>query len=150
MNVWPWPFDKPDIEQLNTLNLFIEELNQASDAHLHLPLPKDHRLQSWLAGINNSEFMAPTLSELSKQVGASDKTITRIFNRETGMPYQSWRQQWRLLGAIELLSNGMSSPDVAHRLEFSSDSAFIYFFGRKQGYASQLFVTERGKPDSPV
>ena len=138
-----WPFDKPDIEQLNTLNLFIEELNQASDTHLHLPLPKDHRLQSWLAGINNSEFMAPTLSELSKQVGASDKTITRIFNRETGMPYQSWRQQWRLLGAIELLSNGMSISDVAHRLEFSSDSAFIYFFRQKTGVTPLNFLSQK-------
>jgi AraC-like DNA-binding protein len=56
------------------------------------------------------------------------------------MPYQSWRQQWRLLGAIELLSSGMRLSDVAHRLEFSSDSAFIYFFRQKTGTTPMSYL----------
>lgn len=31
--------------------------------------------------------------------GASEKTISRIFRRETGLSYQQWRQQWRLIKA---------------------------------------------------
>ena len=137
-----WPFEKPENEQVNTLNLFIEELNNSKDVYLQLPLPKDYRLQSWIAKIDDEAFTAPSLASLSQLVGASEKTITRIFNRETGMPYQSWRQQWRLLGAIELLSSGSRIPEVADRLGFSSDSAFIYFFRQKTGQTPMNFMND--------
>lgn len=136
-----WAFDKPNHEQVNTLNLFIEEFNDSQEVYLSLPLPQDHRLKSWLSNIDNKEFMAPSLAQLSQVIGASEKTITRIFNKETGMPYQSWRQQWRLLGAIELLSIGMRISDVADRLEFSSDSAFIHFFRQKTGMTPMNYMT---------
>ncbi|ROS00261.1 AraC family transcriptional regulator [Sinobacterium caligoides] len=128
-----WPFDMTAEQQMNALNLFIEEFASAKDSHLNLPLPHDYRLQSWLETINAPDFMAPTLNDLSERVGASAKTITRIFNKETGMSYQSWRQQWRLLGAIELLSNEVRVNEVADRLGFSSDSAFISFFRQQTG-----------------
>ncbi|GEM75265.1 AraC family transcriptional regulator [Vibrio sagamiensis] len=138
-----WPFNKPDEEQINTVNLFIEELNDSEEVYLKLPLPKDPRLSKWLSKIDTSEFLVPSLAKLSNKIGASEKTITRIFNRETGMPYQSWRQQWRLLGAIELLSNGMRITDVADRLEFSSDSAFIAFFRQKTGQTPMNFMANK-------
>lgn len=128
-----WPFNMPDEQQINTLNLFIEEFNQAKESHLNLPLPDDYRLQYWLETINDDDFIAPTLNDLSTQVGASAKTISRIFDKETGMSYQSWRQQWRLLGAIELLSKEVRVNEVADRLGFSSDSAFISFFRQQTG-----------------
>ncbi|CAH7021010.1 AraC family transcriptional regulator [Vibrio chagasii] len=143
-----WAFDKPNSQQINTLNLFIEELNDSQEVYLSLPLPQDHRLKSWLSDIDNQDFMAPSLAQLSEVVGASEKTITRIFNRETGMPYQSWRQQWRLLGAIELLSSGMRISDVADRLEFSSDSAFIHFFRQKTGMTPMNYMTNTSNAET--
>lgn len=137
-----WPFDKPDDEQINAVNLLIEELNLAEDNHLNLPLPSDLRLKHWLADIDSDQFTAPTLAELSQHVGASAKTITRIFNKEVGMPYQSWRQQWRLLTAIELLSKNWRISDIAHHLAFSSDSAFISFFRDKTGYTPANFIRD--------
>lgn len=135
-----WPVDKADDEQINSVNLLIEELNLVSDSYLNLPIPKDPRLQSWIKNIDDKHFTAPMLGELSQQVGASTKTITRIFNKEVGMSYQSWRQQWRLLSAIELLSNNWRVADVAHQLAFSSDSAFISFFRDKSGYTPSMFI----------
>ncbi|WP_318442200.1 AraC family transcriptional regulator [Photobacterium leiognathi] len=137
-----WELDKPNNEQVNSVNLLIEELNLAQDSHLNLPIPADPRLASWLAGIDDEEFIAPTLAELSLQVGASAKTITRIFNKEVGMPYQNWRQQWRLLAAIELLAKRWRVSTVAHHLAFSSDSAFISFFREKTGYTPAHFIRE--------
>lgn len=136
-----WPFDKPDQAQLNTLNLFIEEFNQAQESHLNLPLPQDYRLKKWLETINHPDFIAPSLSHLSHQIGASAKTITRIFTKETGMPYQSWRQQWRLLCGIELLASEMRVNQVADRLGFSSDSAFIHFFREQTGRSPLAYIT---------
>ena len=139
-----WSFDKSEDEMINSLNLFIEELNAAKDTHLNLPLPYDYRLKDWLLKVNNDDFLAPTLTQLSTEVGASTKTITRIFTKETGMPYQSWRQQWRVLAAIELLSKQLRVTDIAYRLGFSSDSAFISFFRQKTGFTPLHFIEKSG------
>ncbi|MEC6814717.1 AraC family transcriptional regulator [Photobacterium toruni] len=137
-----WAFDKPNEEQLNSVNLLIEELNFATESHLNLPLPHDVRLVKWLEEINSPNFIAPTLADLSVLVGASQKTITRIFNKETGMPYQSWRQQWRLLTAIELLSQRQRISEVSYRLDFANDSAFISFFRQKTGLTPLNFMAD--------
>ena len=69
-------------------------------------MPKDSRLQKkveeWVLRISQPPF----LKVLSTEVGASEKTISRIFIKETGMSYQEWRLQWRLHRSIELLSEG--------------------------------------------
>ncbi|MBA5761374.1 helix-turn-helix transcriptional regulator [Vibrio sp. 404] len=88
------------------------------------------------------DAIAPPLNQLSEQVAASSKTISRIFNRETGMPYQAWRQQWRLLKSIEKLSLRLSVADVAHLLEFSSDSAFIAFFKQQTGQTPYQYINQ--------
>ncbi len=56
------------------------------------------------------------------------------------MNYQDWRQQWRLLKAVELLSTGMPVSAVADWLEFSSDSAFIAFFKKQTGQTPLTFM----------
>ena len=44
------------------------------------------------------------------------------------MSYQQWRQQWRLMRAMELLATGRSLSYSAFELGFISDSGFIAFF----------------------
>jgi len=70
---------------------------------------------------------------LEQQIGASSRTIGRILRRDTGMSYQQWRQQWRLLRAVELLSTQRSISYTAYELGFASDSAFIAFFKKMTG-----------------
>jgi len=65
--------------------------------------------------------------------------------RETGMNYQAWRQQWRLLRAMELLAEGESISRIAASLEFSSDSAFISFFKQHTGQTPQRHLNSRGE-----
>lgn len=128
-----WEWDKPSSEQANTLALCCEELLHAEKYDLTLPLPTDKRLTVWLERIKTGDSLPQPLNEMSTQIGASSKTISRLFIKETGMPYQAWRQQWRLLTAIEQLSEKKSVSAVAHALEFSSDSAFIHFFKQHTG-----------------
>ncbi|WP_027252555.1 AraC family transcriptional regulator [Photobacterium halotolerans] len=135
-----WPWDKPADSMQLTHGLFFEELHHAREACLSLPLPSDRRLSAWLNALHLDQQNAPTLKMLSEQIGASSKTISRLFIRETGMPYQDWRKQWRLLKAIELLSAGLQVNDVAYRLEFSSDSAFIAFFKQQTGQTPLHYI----------
>ena len=93
-----------------------------------LALPQDKRLAQ-LSG----DALPPALGTLAARCGASEKTISRLFRRETGMSYQQWRQQWRLMKAVEMLATGQRITDTAMALDFASDSAFIYFFRTMTG-----------------
>ncbi|MEJ6518404.1 AraC family transcriptional regulator [Shewanella mangrovisoli] len=131
MSFWPW--DKPRHSQHNAFALLIEELLHADAQNLSLPLPKDKRLQTWLKQLQQQQKIPASLQDMAIEIGASERTISRIFSNETGMAYQAWRQQWRLLSAIEQLAAGASVAQVGFNLQFSSDSAFISFFKQYTG-----------------
>ncbi|MHC8332197.1 AraC family transcriptional regulator [Pseudomonas sp. LB3P25] len=110
---------------VHLLGLCLSEIRDAVPQPMLLPLPWDKRLAPLLATL---EQLPPELQVLEQQIGASGRTIGRIFQRETGMSYQQWRQQWRLMRAIELLATGRNIGYSAFALGFASDSAFIVFF----------------------
>ncbi|AAN56481.1 helix-turn-helix transcriptional regulator [Shewanella oneidensis MR-1] len=131
MSYWPW--NKPRYSQHNAFALFCEELENAKAENLALPLPQDKRLQTWLKQVLQQEMQPANLKEMAIEIGASERTISRIFSSQTGMAYQAWRQQWRLLSAIEQLAAGTSVAQAGFNLQFSSDSAFISFFKQYTG-----------------
>ncbi|MEB5755933.1 AraC family transcriptional regulator [Citrobacter cronae] len=101
----------------------------------HYNFPQIH---GWTYGLSNCA--PPRLNQLSQRVGACEKTISRIFIRDTGMHYQHWRQQFRLLKAMEMLADGSPGSQVAQHLEFVSDSAFIAFFRQHTGTTPARFT----------
>lgn len=138
MALWPW--DKPENDMKNTTTLFWEEFYAAKRHSFQLPLPSNRRFIKFRQQVMQKSFLAPALTEVAYSIGASPKTVTRLFKAETGMSYQDWRQQWRLLKSIELLSREMQVSDVYHWLGFSSDSAFIAFFKKQTGQTPLNFM----------
>jgi len=130
MAFWPWGMQAE--QQASLITVFCEEICAARSENCQLMYPSDARLESWLEHVRIGE-LPPRLGQLALIVGACERTISRIFIRDTGMNYQNWRQQWRLLRAIEMLSEGIQISEVAQQLEFISDSAFIVFFRQHTG-----------------
>ncbi len=120
--------------QSHWLAVLWDELAVAKTENVLLPWPQDYRLQKL-----STTDLPPMLHELSTQVGACAKTITRIFQQETGMTYQAWRQQWRLLKAIELLHSQMPLLEIALGLGFANDSAFAAFFKKMTGMSTRQY-----------
>ncbi|MBD1569380.1 MULTISPECIES: helix-turn-helix domain-containing protein [Aliivibrio] len=141
MAMWPW--DKPKSETLHTTALFWESFYEAHQQPFSLPLPTEKRLITFSEQVQKPDFLAPDLQTLSKKIGASSKTITRLFKKETGMSYQEWKQQWRVLKSIELLCENTQVSDVAFQLDFSSDSAFISFFKKQVGQTPLVFIKQK-------
>ena len=73
-----WSWDKPEREQTNTLALFCDELTVAPVQQLHLPLPQDPRLQTWLAEGRSISTVAFDLDF------ASDSAFISFFRQHTG------------------------------------------------------------------
>jgi AraC-like DNA-binding protein len=61
------------------------------------------------------------------------RTLARLFRRETGLSFAAWRQQLRLLRALERLAAGEPVTAVALDLGYSGPSAFVAMFRRALG-----------------
>jgi AraC-like DNA-binding protein len=123
----------------NILVVCIDEIRLARRQPTILKLPFDRCLANF-----PSNELPPSLKELATGIGASEKTISRIFQRETGLNYQQWRQQWRLLKAIELLTKRDSLSAVASDLGFASDSAFVAFFRKMTSLPPRVYMSASG------
>lgn len=80
-----------------------------------------------------------TVADWALQLGVDEKTIQRLFRKETGMTFGQWRQQARLMQALERIAQGERIIDVAGALGYDSPSAFASMFKRQFGTTPSQF-----------
>ncbi|CAI1870847.1 HTH-type transcriptional repressor of iron proteins A [Serratia grimesii] len=136
---WPFNLAMECRTAQDLLPVLVNELHAARLENTGLMLPRDRRLAHWLEELDGCDEL-PGLAKLAQTLNLHAKTLTRIFQRESGLSYQQWSQQWRLMRAIELLAEMPSVSSVAQRLGFSSDSAFIAFFRQFTGTTPKRFM----------
>ncbi|RJL32761.1 helix-turn-helix transcriptional regulator [Bailinhaonella thermotolerans] len=122
----------PEHERLRAV--LVDRLRAAPRAPVHLPAPADPRLRALCGILAADPADGRTLAELGRQVGASDRTLTRLFRADLGMTFPEWRTRLRLSHALPLLSDGVPVTAVAHACGWSSASAFIDAFRRAFGH----------------
>jgi AraC-like DNA-binding protein len=120
--------------------LILDEIARAQPLPLGVPAPRDPRLLR-LAGALQADPARPlTLEGWAAECGASPRTLTRLFRRETGMSFGRWRQMLRLSEGAALLAQGMPAARVAAMVGYASvpafGSAFRAAFGQTPGAAS--------------
>ncbi len=128
-----------DSRDARLVRLLLDELHALPVLPLHLPQPADARLRRICGRIAEQPDDASTLADWAATLGMADKTIQRLFARETGMTFGQWRQQARLLHGLERLAVGDKVVDVALALGYDSPSAFAAMFKRQFGQAPSAF-----------
>jgi len=123
----------PDSRHGRVMQLLIDEVALLPTLPLHLPHPTDPRLLEICGTLAAQPDDASTLKQWGERLEIDAKTIQRLFARETGMTFGQWRQQARLLKALELLAGGERVLDVALQLGYESPSAFATMFKRQFG-----------------
>lgn len=108
--------------------VLLDQLRSAEEVRLSLPLPTDPRLQQLCRHLQAHPEDGRSLSEWGGRLGASEKTLSRLFLRDTGLTFRAWRQRLRLLGALSPLEQGARVTDVALGCGYESTSAFIAAF----------------------
>ncbi|WP_338622429.1 helix-turn-helix transcriptional regulator [Agarivorans sp. OAG1] len=121
----------------------IDELEHLQAFEVRLPSGNDPRLVKLISYMVQHPNQAPSLVTLANQVGASVRTIERLFKAETGMTFRQWRSRFRLMNSLELLSKGESSTAVAHSLGYKSVSSFVKVFRQEFGRTPQSFINKR-------
>lgn len=69
----------------------------------------------------------------AREVGASERTLSRLFVAETGVSLGRWRTRLRVRAALELLATGEPVAVVGRRVGYRTASAFIAAFHREVG-----------------
>ena len=133
----------PDSRGALIARMIEQEIGRARELSLHVPLPRDARLQALCAGLIADPSDRRTLEGWSEVVGASSRTLARLFERELGMSFNRWRQRVRFHGALEALARGESVSRVAARHGYRSASAFSAAFGKVMGVAPSKVSGER-------
>jgi AraC-like DNA-binding protein len=115
------------------VELLFQEIRPLEIEPLHLPMPTDARIARICRWIVANPAEETSVASWSKTVGASERTIIRLFPEETGMTFTRWRQQARLLAAVQMLANGRPVTDIASDLGYDSPSAFSAMFRKALG-----------------
>src|SRR5206468_10357830 len=68
------------------------------------------------------------LAALGQTIGASARTLSRLFHDELGMTFYEWRTQLRVCHALVLLADGHDTTHVAHACGWANPSGFIAAF----------------------
>ncbi|HTO18761.1 MAG TPA: AraC family transcriptional regulator [Pseudomonas sp.] len=115
------------------LQVFADAFGRKPEQDLFLPVPQDERLQKITQGLFDQPDSDADLDDWVEIVGMPRRTLTRRFHKETGMSFAQWRQQLRLMLAMERLAAGEPIAEVAPRVGYQSVSAFIQVFRRALG-----------------
>ncbi|MEV6929341.1 helix-turn-helix transcriptional regulator [Dactylosporangium sp. NPDC051485] len=108
--------------------VIIDDVVSAPEQPLHLPEPRDDRLLAIAALVERDLSSPVTLDQLGREVGASERTLSRLFYRETGMGFRQWRTQLRIHRALIMLTEGTPVTGVAAACGWANPSAFIDAF----------------------
>ena len=120
--------------------VILDELRDLAAAPLHLPMPSDRRLKAVAEALLEAPDDNRGLTAWGRKVGASSRTLSRLFVSETGMTFGRWRQRRRLLAALERLAQGEAVTSVALDLGYASPSAFIAMFRRSLGASPTAYL----------
>lgn len=115
------------------VQVLLDQLIAAPEVELMLPLPAEPRLRRLCRRLQARPDSPASLADWSRTLATSERTLSRLFLRETGLTFRAWRQRLRLLSALPGLERGERVTDVALACGYESLSAFIAAFREQFG-----------------
>ncbi len=137
----------PDLYPLNSpeeriIAVILDQIQHMDVKPLNLAIPTEARLKQIFETLSQNPGDKRTLDEWGQSVGATRRTLTRLFHTETGMSFGQWRQQIRILESLRRLATNDSVTTVALEMGYDSPSAFISMFKKALGKTpGQYFST---------
>jgi AraC-like DNA-binding protein len=122
--------------------LLLKEMRDAVEVFEGLlPLPQDRRLQQICEMLIGNPGQDDALGVWGERVGASERTLARLFRDETGLTFGQWRQQLRIVEAVARLALDVPVKAIAAELGYQSAGAFVTMFKKVMGTPPQGYLT---------
>ncbi len=142
LNAVKMPTDYPlNSPEERIMSVILDQIQHLDVKPLSLAIPKEPRLNKIFRGLTENPGDKRTLEEWGKLVGATRRTLTRLFHSEVGMSFGQWRQQIRILESLRRLALNEPVISVAIDLGYESPSAFISMFKRALGKTPGQFFS---------
>lgn len=141
------PRSRPARDRLRSV--IVDEITSTPEQPLHLPEPRDPRLRAVAREVERDLARPRSLAQLGELTGTSARTLSRLFQDETGMGYRQWRLQLRVHQALVLLADGRSVTDTAAECGWATTSQFIEQFAPLVGMTPGKYRGGTGRVASP-
>jgi AraC-like DNA-binding protein len=123
--------------------VLLDELRPVPVTSVFAPLPRDPRARTVAEALRADPADARTLTDWGAQVGASSRTLARLFVAETGLAFGQWRERARMQAAMPHLAAGLPIESVARRVGYATASSFTAAFHRLVGVTPRQYFPVR-------
>jgi AraC-like DNA-binding protein len=137
MKTIPW--------QRHLIEVINDQLETIQMVPLQLRNPSDPRALRIAEALYTDPSESRPLQQLCKVAGASKRTVERLFLDDVGITFGKWRQQLRLMRAMQLLAEGEMVTHAALEAGYSTPSAFISMFRKTLGTTPALYFRADAK-----
>lgn len=131
------------------VTVLLDELARMPSEDLHLPVPGDAKLRRIAETITAHPEERRTAGAWARLVAMSERSLTRLVVKETGMSFGRWRQQLHIIIALQQLAAGASVQQVAGLLGYESVTAFITMFKKILGKPPARYMAEKESRPRP-
>ncbi|MFZ6735141.1 AraC family transcriptional regulator [Undibacterium sp. Ji42W] len=110
------------------VRLMLHELTETAHAPTFIPLPTSavgQRIANVAFGDRRNQL---SVNEIASRAATSVRTLSRVFQAETGLTFKLWRQRARIVLAMDRLARGVAIAQVAAELGFASTASFSCAF----------------------
>ncbi|KAI3605359.1 putative transcriptional regulator YeaM, AraC family (plasmid) [Cupriavidus necator H850] len=114
--------------------VLLDELALMPVERLYLPTTEHPKIRQIADALHANPGDRRTISQWAKRLAMSDRSLSRLVVKETGLTFGRWRQQLHLLVAVRELANGASVQRVSDNLGYESVTAFITMFKKALGH----------------
>lgn len=108
--------------------VLLDHLTLLEQDAFYLPEPVDKRAVRAANMVKTCPNDTRSLKDIAYEVGASARTLERLFSADTGMGFGAWRLRLRLMIALEYLAAGESVTCTAAAVGYENASSFIAVF----------------------
>ncbi|MFI1016822.1 AraC family transcriptional regulator [Streptomyces sp. NPDC020965] len=101
--------------------------------------PRDPRARAVARALAGDPRDGRGLEAWGSEVGASARTLARLFTAETGLTFGQWRERLRMQASMPLLAGELPIEAVARRVGYGSASSFVAAFHRIVGLTPRQY-----------
>ena len=128
----PLEYDEAGQDGLVVATL-LGEIDWSPQDPLNLPPLNDPRLRLLDAAFAKNPGNTRTLDDWARQLQCSPRTLARLFAKEAGISFQTWRDQVRTFAALPMLAKKKPLAEIADELGYETAWAFSNMFKRVTG-----------------
>lgn len=130
--------------------VLVAQIDRASPIPTLLAMPKDSRARALAESVMADPRQPASLEVQCRRFGVSLRTMQRLFRRDVGTDFETWRCQARLMKAVELLAAGRSIKETAFAVGYRQASTFVAMFRRSLGMTPKVWISALTSPSKPV